>query len=80
MNLNITNDIKLYSVREVAELLGISKDRVYILIRANRLPAINIGGLKVRHDALANFLKENEGQFINFNNPEHHYTLALQIA
>lgn len=72
----IQNDIKLYTVKEVAELLSISKDRVYILIHSNRLPALNIGGLKVRHDALATFLKETEGQFIDFNNPQNHYVLS----
>ena len=72
----IQNDIKLYTVKEVAEILAISKDRVYILIRANRLPAMNLGGLKVRHDALADFLKESEGQLIDFNNPKHHYVLS----
>lgn len=75
-NNTIQNDIKLYTVKEVAEVLSISKDRVYILIRANRLPAMNIGGLKVRHDALATFLKESEGQLIDFNNPRHHYVLT----
>ncbi len=72
----IQNDIKLYTVKEVAELLSISKDRVYILIHSNRLPALNIGGLKVRHDALATFLKETEGQIIDFNNPQNHYVLS----
>ncbi|MBQ4128580.1 MAG: helix-turn-helix domain-containing protein [Ruminococcus sp.] len=70
------NDIKLYTVKEVAELLSISKDRVYILIHSNRLPALNIGGLKVRHEALADFLKETEGQVIDFNNPQNHYVLS----
>ncbi len=72
----IQNDIKLYTVKEVAELLSISKDRVYILIHSNRLPALNIGGLKVRHEALADFLKETEGQVIDFNNPQNHYVLS----
>ena len=77
MNNFIENDIKLYSVKQVAEILSISKDRVYTLIRANRLPALNIGGLKVRHDSLSEFLKQTEGQIIDFNHPEHHYVLSI---
>lgn len=72
----IQTDIKLYTVKEVAELLSISKDRVYVLIRSNRLPALNIGGLKVRHEALATFLRETEGQIIDFNNPQNRYVLS----
>lgn len=64
----IPSDIKLYSVKEVAALLSISKNRVYDLIYSKRLPAMNIGGFKVRHEALANFLKEAEGLTIDFLN------------
>ena len=49
MSRTISTDIKLYSVKEVASLLSISKNRVYDLIYANRIPAMDIGGLKIRH-------------------------------
>lgn len=47
---------KLYSVVEVGKILGISKARVYKLIKDGNLPAMNLGGLKVRKEALEDFL------------------------
>lgn len=63
-------ELRLYSVREVANLLSISKNRVYDLIYAHRLPAIKLGGFKIRHEALADFLKGMEGFMVDFNTPE----------
>ena len=47
---------KLYSVAEVGKNLGIGKARVYKLIKDGNLPAMNLGGLKVRKEALEDFL------------------------
>lgn len=47
---------KLYSVVEVGKILGIGKARVYKLIKDGNLPAMNLGGLKVRKEALEDFL------------------------
>lgn len=47
---------KLYSVVEVGKILGIGKARVYKLIKDGYLPAMNLGGLKVRKEALEDFL------------------------
>lgn len=47
---------KLYSVVEVGKILGIGKARVYKLIKDGRLSAMNLGGLKIRKEALDNFL------------------------
>jgi len=77
---NISTDIKLYSVKEVASLLSISKNRVYDLIYANRIPAMDFGGLKVRHEALADFLKNTEGYEVDFNHPENLYVLQKRTA
>lgn len=77
---NISTDIKLYSVKEVASLLSISKNRVYDLIYANRIPAMDLGGLKVRHEALADFLKNTEGYEVDFNHPENLYVLQKKTA
>ena len=77
---NISTDIKLYSVKEVASLLSISKNRVYDLIYANRIPAMDLGGLKVRHEALADFLKNTEGYEVDFNHPENLYVLQKRTA
>lgn len=51
---------KLYSVVEVGKILGIGKARVYKLIKDGRLPAMNLGGLKIRKEALDNFLNGYE--------------------
>ena len=47
---------KLYSVAEVGKIFGIGKARVYKLIKDGNLPAMNLGGLKVRKEALEDFL------------------------
>ena len=51
---------KLYSVVEVGKILGIGKARVYKLIKDGRLAAMNLGGLKIRKEALDNFLDSYE--------------------
>lgn len=51
----------LYTVMEVAKILRISKNRVYDLIKLGLLPAINLGGLKIRNEALHKFLADYEG-------------------
>ena len=77
---NTSTDVKLYSVKEVASILSISKNRVYELIYANRIPAMDIGGLKVRHQALAQYLKSMEGYEIDFRHPENLYVLQKRTA
>ena len=51
----------LFSVKETAKYLGISKNKVYDLIHSGLLPAIKIGGLKIRSTSLQNFLATYEG-------------------
>lgn len=51
---------KLYSVVEVGKILGIGKARVYKLIKDGRLSAMNLGGLKIRKEALDNLLDSYE--------------------
>ena len=80
MTRTISTDIKLYSVKEVASLLSISKNRVYDLIYANRIPAMDIGGLKIRHETLADFLKNMEGYEVDVNHPENLYVLQKRTA
>ena len=52
----------LYTVRDVAKIIRTSPDYVYTLIRKGLLPALKLGSLKVRRDALIKFLEENEGK------------------
>ncbi len=47
---------RLYSVIEVSKMLGIGKAKVYELINNGQLPALKLGGLKVRSEAIDEFL------------------------
>lgn len=51
----------LYTVIEVGKVLKIGKNRVYELIHAGLLPAMKLGGLKIRKTALCEFEKKYEG-------------------
>ena len=73
-------DVKLYTVKDIASLLSISRERVYGLIYSHRLPAMDIGGLKVRHEALVEFLKSTEGYMIDFDHPNNLYVLSPKTA
>lgn len=55
--INNQNFVKrLYSVIEVSKMLGIGKSKVYELINSGQLPALKLGGLKVRSEAIDEFL------------------------
>lgn len=58
---DMNNNITLYTVSEVAKIIRTNKAYVYSLIKSKKLPAITLGSKKVRHEALYNFLAENEG-------------------
>lgn len=51
---------RLFSVIEVSKMLGIGKARVYELIKSGQLPALNLGGLKVRKEAIDELLEKLE--------------------
>lgn len=57
---NITQ--MLYTIEEVSLILKTNKDYVYDLIKARVLPAIKLGRIKVRKEALEKFLKDFEGK------------------
>lgn len=63
------NDDVLYTVKEVAGLIKTNSTYVYELIRLGLLPALKLGSLKVRKDALLAFLEKYEGK--DLANPEH---------
>lgn len=58
------NDIIL-TVAEVAEILHTNRGYVYDLIKQGLLPALKLGSLKVRKEALLKFLEENEGKDVS---------------
>jgi len=56
--------MKFYSVEEVAEILGVSRMSVYRYIDEGKLKAIKLRGeeagrIKVAHDALVEYIREN---------------------
>lgn len=63
----IPDDITLYTVTEVANIMKTSRGYVYQLLNAGLLPYIQLGNKKIRHDALAEFLKKAEGY--NYTDP-----------
>lgn len=52
----MNNNVKLYTVAEAAKILKSNKNYVYGLIRSNLLPALKLGSLKIREEALSQFL------------------------
>lgn len=52
----------LFTVKEVSKILKMNTSSVYKLINDKELPAIKLGSVKVRKEALEAFLKRLEGQ------------------
>mgnify|MGYP002672864736 CR=1 FL=1 len=60
--MEVKNDEQiLYNVADQTKILHIGKNKIYELIKAGIIPALNIGGLKVRRQAVTKFLEEYEG-------------------
>lgn len=56
------SNTKLLIIKEVAEELRCNSSYVYTLIKKGYLPALKLGSLKVRPQALENFKKWCEGK------------------
>lgn len=52
----------IYTVAETAKLLKTNPAYIYKLINAGLLPALKLGGIKIRKVALLEFLKKYEGK------------------
>lgn len=50
----------LFTVAEVGKMLGIGKPKVYELIKNGYLPALKLGGLKIKKSTIDKFLSEYE--------------------
>lgn len=50
----------LFTVAEVGKMFGIGKPKVYELIRNDYLPALNLGGLKIKKSTIDEFLATYE--------------------
>ena len=63
------NNKVLFTVAEVGKMLGIGKPKVYELIRKGYLPALNLGGLKIKKSTIEDFLSRYENyDFTDINN------------
>lgn len=62
MEKNDRRDCLVFTVKEVAELLRTNASFVYRLIELGLLPALKLGSIRVRKEALEDFLKEHEGE------------------
>ena len=58
----ITMPDVIYTVSETAKLLKTNSNYVYSLIRLGYLPALKLGSMKVRKEAIDEFLKKYEGK------------------
>lgn len=54
----------LFTVAEVATILGVNENMVHDLRKAGLLKALKLGRYKVRRDTLENFLAQYDGQDI----------------
>ena len=52
---------KVYTVKQVSEILQVNVNRVYDLIRTGLLPALKLGNLKIREASLEKFLEDYDG-------------------
>ena len=52
----------IYTVAETAKLLKTNPAYIYKLINSGILPALRLGGMKIRKAALLEFLKKYEGK------------------
>lgn len=57
----MTDNIRIYTVPEVAKILGVNKGSVYSLIHKGVLSAIKFGRYRVPEFAIANFLQAYNG-------------------
>lgn len=61
MERNDPNSRVIYTVKEISQLLHSNIGYVYQLIDLGLLPALKLGSLKVRKEALEEFLRQYEG-------------------
>lgn len=52
----------IYTVSETAKLLKTNSNYVYSLIKLGYLPALKLGSMKIRKEAIDEFLKRYEGK------------------
>lgn len=51
--------IPLYTVTEVSKILKVNRNFVYDLIRKGELEAVKVGSIKVRKEALNQYVNDN---------------------
>ena len=53
----VSNGKQLYTVAEVANILGVTKEAVYYMIKRGEIPTIKLGTMKIRAIDLDNLLR-----------------------
>lgn len=53
---------RLYTIKEVSELLGVNRNSVYDLIKFGHIQALKLGSMKVSSFELDDFMKRNAGK------------------
>lgn len=56
---------KLYTVREVAAILQVNRNKAYELVKKGFIKSLNLGSIRVRESALQNFLETYDGMDIS---------------
>lgn len=70
----------LLSVSEVAKRLKVNRNYVYKLIHSGLLPYIELGSMKVREDALKEFLANMEGKNVDEEMQNNFNKLPRQLS
>lgn len=55
-------DKMLYTIRQAADLLGISPNKLYDLIHAGRIKCIKLGSMKVSKTEIDRFIEQSQGK------------------
>lgn len=56
----------IYSVAEASKVLGVSKNRLYDLLKAGYIPYFKLGSMKIRESALNEFIKNTD--YLDYTN------------
>lgn len=67
-NVRTSSEALVLSVREVSQMLHTNPALVYRFVDLGLLPALKLGSIRVRRDALEEFLRTYEG--CDLSNPE----------
>ena len=63
MTINYPENDKIMKISEVAEMLRISRSKIYTLVTTNQIPHIRIGhSVRIRYSELTRWLEDNSNR------------------